>query len=114
VKRTTMAVLLAAALAGCTTMTSKVENFPELRTTVRTVPDGNAAEICGTRMLGPVFGPLALVISCATIDLDKGTCEVILPEHAADGTLEHELDHCRGEWHGPGLQAYYDDWKRRQ
>jgi hypothetical protein len=104
--------LAAALLSGCSVMPhQQVIGVYGLDTTyIKLNPIEVAAE-CSNRMGMPAFmAILTTPLACATIYLERWSCEIVYSEMFASITLEHEELHCKG-WVHPGdngLQEAFD------
>jgi hypothetical protein len=106
------AFVLAALLSGCSAMPhQQVIGVYGLETTyIKMDPIAVAAE-CSNRMGMPAFmAVLTTPLACATIYLERWSCEIVYSEMFKSITLEHEEMHCKG-WVHPGdngLQEAFD------
>ena len=111
--RTISAALSAAALSACSMApTYHVSGLDNLKVTEYRLSLPDVIITCAERMGMPLL--LALIgppISCATIILENWTCDIYYAASVAWLSLDHEREHCAGNWHNDGLQNYRDAWR---
>ncbi|MDD5247890.1 MAG: hypothetical protein PHY45_02840 [Rhodocyclaceae bacterium] len=104
------------AIGGCATeIDTYVQGWPTLNVTMHEHATG--AEIwsrCWSDL--PLWQKLlgTIPIACTWVDLDRGTCDVYIADHTFEGTIHHELEHCKGGDHDGIAQAIFDRWKAKQ
>jgi hypothetical protein len=106
------AMLICLALSGCTGMPDKkVEGLDGLKVTEHVLSQSEVMSVCGQKLGIPALMRLFVTpLACATIWLEKWTCNIYYSEATAKYTLEHERKHCQGYWHDDGLEKYRDRW----
>lgn len=98
-------------IAGCTTIDShsRIDGWPELKTTAHYLPHKEMREIC-TQYAPPLMSPEA----CTVVDLCKLTCDMFYSRDfpPPQYIIEHEELHCQGYEH-PGDTTLRDLLQRR-
>lgn len=107
----TLIALLVSTLTGCTSIHTYVDGWPELKTVVHVVPDGQVYPSCSSLLSWWQKAIITLPLACSKISLDKGTCDIYVGETSTESTLQHELEHCKGGDHGDILQKGFDKWR---
>jgi uncharacterized protein YceK len=110
-------ILIAAALllSGCSSIHTYVQDWPELKTRIHTIPDGDIYATCSKDLSWVTkYVLVALPLACAHINLPRKTCDIYVTETTTGPSLDHELAHCKGGDHGGISQAFFDRWKSKQ
>lgn len=99
-------------LYGCTSMPHiKVEGVDNLNVTEHLMSQSEVMSVCGQKLGIPALIRIFITpLACATVWLERWTCDIYYSEATAKYTLEHERKHCRGYWHDDALQRYYNAW----
>lgn len=112
-----MSLFAVMVLAGCSTIHTYVEDFPQdLPIEYKVMEPGEVAAHCWQYLTTIQKLLLAIPLACAEIDLDAHRCTIIHYRDVAEWVMEHEEQHCRGGDHDGLLQAHFDEWlaERRQ
>jgi hypothetical protein len=105
---------LALTCAGCAPHL-QVQGWPQLAITVDEVAPEQISSLCRPDgwTLWQIL-TLSVPLACTWINLEAGTCRVIVPADPPGWLLEHELEHCAGWAHDDRLQQAYDLWLHKK
>lgn len=109
-----VAVLLAfvaALLGGCSSIETRIEDFPELAVSYHEVSHEEIVRRCHAGMPPWMKALGGIPMACAEINFRTKTCSIYWTAAFA-GEKKHEEEHCRGGDHDGMLKKKWENYKK--
>jgi hypothetical protein len=104
-------ILISFFMIGCSTIGGYIDDWPELEIKVHKYSSYQINQKCWSSLSlsQKLIGSVAL--GCATIDLDKKTCDIYIASNSPEYIVNHEIAHCKGGDHPDhGIEEFFEHW----
>jgi len=104
-------IFISAFLISCSTIDGYIEDWPVLEIKVYKSSAHQVNQKCWSSLSQSqkLIGSVAL--GCATIDLDKKTCDIYIASDSLEYIINHEIAHCKGGDHPDhSIEEFFEHW----